>query len=263
TEHPPLTFVAAGPKTKPVLDESGFQQLLAAAYVMQQHNDAFRARDPQTNTKAVLAEVAEIQALVRSGGLDIRAAARLVADRLWAITAAKGVSVSLISGGYLDCVAESGPPAAVPGGSISSHSLVATEKLRAGEIFESRDSLADIRLDARLGRAAGIGSLVTVPILRFGEIAGLIEARWAVAAAFRESDVRASCLMAELVTGMLERKARSEQRAATGGGFAFREAVSPAQIEAPPVAGAPVLKAAATPVVPVAKQPEDHLPSHS
>jgi len=50
-----------GANHKPLLDEAGFEQLLAAAYVLQQHNDSLRAKDPRADPVAVLTEIAETQ----------------------------------------------------------------------------------------------------------------------------------------------------------------------------------------------------------
>jgi hypothetical protein len=205
-EYLPLRYVSISAKQKPALDESSFQQLLAAAYVVQEHNDSLRAEIPRLDTAEVLAEMAEIQSLVLAGEFNLGAAAKLITDRTLKITAAAGVSISVVSDGYLDCVAESGMPAAVPGSSLASHSLVATERLKAGEIFASDEAQKDIRMDGPLCVRLGVGSLVAAPLFRFGEIAGLIEARWGWANGFRDSDVAACKLMAGLTTGMLERQ---------------------------------------------------------
>jgi hypothetical protein len=211
-EDRPVRFKIPEKKEKPVLDENGFQELLAAAYVLQQHNDSVRAKDPAVNTSAVLSEIAEIQSLVRDGGLDIAQAAKLISERLRKITSASGVSISLVTDGYLDCVAESGVAAAIPGSSIASHSLVATEKLRSGEIFESANAFEDIRLSVDICRELGVASLIAAPIHEFGEIAGLVEVRWDRPNAFQESDVPACRLMAGLTTSVIERKSRNSER---------------------------------------------------
>jgi hypothetical protein len=205
-EYQPLRFVSISAKQNPALDESSFQQLLAAAYVVQEHNDSLRAENPRLDTAELLAEMAEIQSLVLAGEFNLVAAAKLITDRTLKITAAAGVSISVVSDGYLDCVAESGMPAAVPGSSLASHSLIATERLKAGEIFGSDEAQNDIRMDRALCVRLGVGSLVAAPLFRFGEIAGLIEIRWGWANGFRESDVAACKLMAGLTTGMLERQ---------------------------------------------------------
>jgi outer membrane biosynthesis protein TonB len=234
-EHRPVPFKIPEKKAKPVLDENGFQELLAAAYVLQQHNDSVRAKDPAVNTSAVLSEIAEIQSLVRDGGLDIAQAAKLIAERLRKITSASGVSISLVTDGYLDCVAESGVAAAIPGSSVASHSLVATEKLRSGEIFESSNAFEDIRLSVDICRELGVASLIAAPIHEFGDIAGLVEVRWDRPNAFQESDVRACRLMAGLTTSVIERKSRNSEREARTSGAAepAKPSESPAAKTAP------------------------------
>ena len=203
-----MTSSSTGAKQQPVLDESSFQQLLAAAYVVQQHQADSRSKGSESGTSQVLATIAEIQSLVRAGNLNVAAAASLIGDRLLALTRASGVSVSLITDGFLDCVAESGTPAKVPGSCVSSHSLVATERLKAGGLFESDNSRTDMRLDIGVCRNAGVGSLVAAPVHRFGEIAGLIEVRWNQPVGYNESDLRTCRLMAGLMTGTLERSLR-------------------------------------------------------
>jgi hypothetical protein len=203
-----VTLSSTGAKQEPALDETSFQQLLSAAYVVQQHNEEQRGKDPDSGTSQALSVIAEIQSLIRTGNLNIAAAAALIANRLLAMSHASGVSISLITDGYLDCVAEMGMPAKVPGSCVSTHSLVATERLKAGSVFESDNSQTDMRLDIQLCRSVGVGSLVAVPVHRFGEIAGLVEVRWSRPIAFGESELRTCRLMAGLVSGTLERSVR-------------------------------------------------------
>jgi hypothetical protein len=196
-------------KHKPALDEAGFQQVLAAAYVLQQHNDSLRAKDPRLDTAWILTQVAETQSLLRAGSLGLEAAARLIADRLRTMTDSAGVSISLTRDGYLHGIAESGAAAKVPGSSIASHSLVATERLKNGRPFQSADAQRDIRLDIPGCRELGVRALLAVPVLRLGKIAGLLEVRWNKPDAFHESDVRTCHLMAALVGGVIEREGDS------------------------------------------------------
>jgi hypothetical protein len=209
-EYQPVTPLDPGAKRKPALDVTGFQQLLAAAYVLQQHNDGLRAKDPRLDTSWVLSRVAETQSLLRAGGLELAAAAKLIADRLRTMTDAAGVSISLTTDGCLDCLAESGVPAKIPGSSIASHSLVATERLRNGRVFQSADAQKDIRLDMATCRNLGVRALLAVPVQRLGEVAGLVEVRWSKPDAFHESDVRTCQLMAALATEILERETGSK-----------------------------------------------------
>jgi hypothetical protein len=201
-----VTPLDPGAKRKPALDESGFQQLLAAAYVLQQHNDSLRAQEPRLDTGWGLTQVAQTQSLLHAGGMDIEGAAKLVADRLRTMTGAAGVSVCLTNNGILKGIAGSGVAAKVPGSSLASHSLVATERLRNGRVFQSADAQRDIRLDIAACRQLGVRALLAVPVQGLGEIAGLIEVRWSKPDSVHESDVRTSQLMAALVTEVLERE---------------------------------------------------------
>ncbi len=201
-----MSSLSTGPRSKPLLDEAGFQQLLAAAYVLQQHNDTVRAKDPRLDTAWIFSEIAQAQLQVREPGIDFSAAMVLVADRLRKVTDTSGVSICLLSNDTLSCAAESGIAAAVRGGSIASNSLVANERLRNGREFHSSDAQRDTRLDITTCRELTIGSLLAVPIQRSGEIAGIIELRWSKRDSFHECDVRTCELMASLVTEILDTK---------------------------------------------------------
>lgn len=192
-------------KHKPAVDEAGFQQVLAAAYVLQQHNDSLRAKDPRLDTGWILTQVAETQSLLHAGSLGLEAATKLIADRLRSMTDSAGVSISLVTDGYLHRVAESGAAAKVPGSSIASHSLVATERLKNGRPFQSADAQKDIRLDIPGCRELGVRALLAVPIQQQGKVAGLVEVRWNMPDAFYECDVRTAQLMAGLVVEILDR----------------------------------------------------------
>ena len=198
---------STGTKQKPALDESSFQQLLAAAYTVQRHNESLSPNN-SSGASLVLAAIAEIQSEIRTRRLNVAESAALIARRILTLTSAKGVSISLVDNGFLDCVAEAGVPAKIPGSTLTSHSLVATERLKSGQMFESENSQTDLRLDLELCRQTGVGSLVAAPVLRFGEIAGLVEVRWLNSKGFSESDVRTFRLMAALITGTLERSIR-------------------------------------------------------
>lgn len=203
-----MTLSSTGTKQKPVLDEGSFQQLLAAAYVVQQHNETAQKEQRPGGRSEVLAVIAEIQSLIRTQSLNVADGCALIGQRSLALTGASGISISLVDNGYLDCVAEAGIPAKVPGSSISSHSSQATEQLKSGHMFESENSQMDSRLDTEICCVIGVGSLVAAPVLRFGEIAGLVEVRWAEPHAFGEAELRTCRLMAGLVTGTLERSVR-------------------------------------------------------
>ena len=211
-----MTFPSTSATAVPVLDEGSFQRLLEAAYVVQQHNDTLRAREARLETSQVLAQIAEIQSLAQTCSLDIAGICALAADRLRKMTDAAAVSIGLVTEGHLDCVAESGVPARIAGSSLASHSIVATERLKSGEMFESDTAESDIRLDFTLCREQKTGSLIAAPVHCFGELSGLVEARWEHAKAFQKGDSRACRLVAELITTTLEGDSSIDARALAG-----------------------------------------------
>jgi hypothetical protein len=202
--------LASGAKSKPELDEGSFQQLLAAAYVVQQHNDGLGAKDPAQSTSSVLSEIAEIQSLVRAGGFDLNAAARLTIERLQKITKADRAYIFILNNGALDCIAEAGPIAAQARNCCVADSIIANEKLKSGELFQSSDAQRDPFLNTSLYQ--GTGSLIASPIHRFDQFAGAIELRSTRVNAFREGDARAASLMSGLMSSLFERTARAESR---------------------------------------------------
>jgi len=201
-----VTFSSTGAKSKPILDEGGFQQLLAAAYVLQQHNDSLRAKDPRLDAAWIFAQITETETLVRHGNLDFPQAAKLVGERLCKMTGAVSVSVCLLNDESAECVAETGVAAKKQGQSIAASSIAATERVKNGRQFQSLDAQADSRIDNELCRQLGVRSLLAVPIQRSDEITGLIEIRWGLTDALHECDVRTCRLMTNLLAEMLGRE---------------------------------------------------------
>lgn len=199
---------------KLALDPDAFQQLLAAAYTMQENKNALQAANSEQDSVAVMSQIAALRSQIlarrdeaKPNGANSKAAAEaaaLVADFVTRVTKADGASVCLIVGGYLRPTAFSGTAAKVSGGSVASNSLVATERLRNGRAFQSANACSDIRLGPSLCLQLQIGSLLAFPIECQQEIAGLVEVRWTKADAFSDRDERICQLMAELMGEALE-----------------------------------------------------------
>ena len=215
-----MTFPLSGTR-KLALDQESFQQLLAAAYALQENKDVLQAGSSENDSVSVFSAIAALrsQILLRVEAVELKVvnpnestvqpkttaeAAALVADCLKRLTKADGASVCLIVGGYLRHAACSGTAAKVSGGSVASNSLVATERLRNGRAFQSANACSDIRLGPSLCVELQIGSLLAFPIERHNEIAGLIEVRWTKADAFSDGDERICQLMADLMGEVLE-----------------------------------------------------------
>ena len=74
----------------PILDEATFQKILAAAYVVQEHNDHLRpaAREESepamadSDSSRALAEIVETQHQIQMGHLDLNAALNILSERI-------------------------------------------------------------------------------------------------------------------------------------------------------------------------------------
>ena len=201
-----MSAISTSVKTRPALDESTFQQMLAAAYVVQQHNDGLRSGDAAQSTSGVLTEIAEIQSFVRAGGLDLTAATRLVADRLQKITRADGARIELLFGSEFKCIADTGTPLKT---SAIVRSLLAMEHLKQGDLFQSSDTQTDVRLGPSSIHDSTMRTLIVAPVHCLDDFAGFVEIHWSRPHASHESDARACSLMAGLISGIFERTARA------------------------------------------------------
>src|SRR5437868_6911852 len=119
---------------KPLLDEESFQQLLAAAYVIQQHNESVPVEEIRPSQTTTLAEIVEIQSLIQSHQLDLPAAMNLLATRAQKLTREGGAAIATLEGEVLHYRAASGSAASdgdtrVPLDAALSSECVARRKL--------------------------------------------------------------------------------------------------------------------------------------
>jgi hypothetical protein len=231
---------------KLTLDEQSFQQLLAAAYALQENKDVLQAGSSDNDSASVFSEIAALRSriLAHADAVESKSvnpkdaeakpktaaeAAASVADCLRRLTKADGASVCLIIDGYLRPTACSGTAAKVAGGSVASNSLVATERLRNGRAFQSANACSDIRLGPSACVELQIGSLLAFPVERQNEVAGIIEVRWTKADAFGDGDERICQLMADLMGEVLAGEdGRVNASLSTPPQDAFSEIVKPA-----------------------------------
>jgi len=82
----------------PLRGEISFQQLLAAAYVIQQQSEGINLREAGADPIQVLVHIAETQKLIQSRQLDLPAATMLIAEQVEKITKASGVAVGFVEG---------------------------------------------------------------------------------------------------------------------------------------------------------------------
>ena len=189
----------------PPRGEISFQQLLAAAYVVQQQGGGSNLRESGADPIQVLVHIAETQKLVQSRQLDLPAATMLIAEQVEKITKASGVAVGIVEGNELVYQSARGTASGEMGSHVPLASGLSAYCLHSGQILQCSDVRKDTRVRYELCRVRRVLSLIAVPVYHEGRIAGVLEVRFAEANSFGEHDARSSQLMAGLVSDAIAR----------------------------------------------------------
>lgn len=197
---------------RPVLDEESFTRLLAAAYVVQEHQD--RAREkitiPTSDFAQIISRIVETQHLIQTRSLDVQAALDLIAGQMQKLAGAAGTAIGLVLDHVLHYKAATGSASILVGLQIPEDVSISTRCVNTGEKLISPLAEADPLLDQAFRRRVKAQSLIAVPIYHEGKIAGALEVYFSDVGAFSEADVRACELMAGLVTEVLAQAAEQE-----------------------------------------------------
>jgi len=205
----------------PVLDEATFQKLLAAAYVVQEHQDRHDG-EPSSDTKShtgtdsdsttTLAEIVETQHQIHSSHLDLAGAMNLVVERIRRITGAQGAAIGILDQDKIVYRAAAGSLSPQAGATLRPEATLSSATLVHNAILRCADAATDFLVNPELTRRLGIGSLIAVPVFHDGKTSGTLELVFAKPNAFHENDVRTCQLMAGLVTEALTHAAEEEWR---------------------------------------------------
>jgi hypothetical protein len=168
------------------LDEDAFQQLLEAAYVMQQHNDAARPGKTEPDPARALSQIVETQELLRSEKFGLQAATVLIAERLQQMTSALGVAIAVAREGHLEFCARAGAGVTALGSRVPIDSSPS-----AGQTLPEE----------------GLRSLVVLPVHYEGKVAGILEVRFAGEPPYDEHLIHTCQLMKGLITEAIARAA--------------------------------------------------------
>src|SRR5580693_7559894 len=183
-------------REKPALDESTFQQLLEAAHVLQEQKAFEVANRPRPNPAEALAEIVETQEFLRSQASDLQVAANLIVEKLQKITHASGVAVAVVREDRLEYLAASGDAPNLAGTSVPLNSILSADGQLATEFSrEHRDKHS-----------------IALPLHREGNLAGLLEVRFADPDSIQDPEMRSCQLMAGLMTEAITRAADREWR---------------------------------------------------
>lgn len=193
----------------PVSSQPSFQQLLAAAFIVQEHNDRLQSsNDPDAAYTRTLAEIVETERLIQDKRVDFQTALELIAERTHTITRADGVALGLVENGKLVYRADTSNNSSQLNIPAFITEALAAECFRTGKAMQSPNSREDIRIDQALCRHLGVESLLAVPIRQEGKIAGVLELRFTRPNAFISHDLRTCQLMSGLIGEVLTNKAK-------------------------------------------------------
>ncbi|MGA8489502.1 MAG: GAF domain-containing protein [Terriglobales bacterium] len=183
-------------REKPALDETTFQQLLEAAHVLQEQKGFEVPPRPRPNPAEALAEIVETQEFLRSHGSDLQVAANVIVERLQKITYASGVAVAVVREDRLEYCAATGDAANLAGTSVPMDSSLS----------------ADGQLSTEFSREHPDKHSIALPLYHEGNLAGLLEIRFADADSIQDPEMRSCQLMAGLMTEAIARAVDREWR---------------------------------------------------
>ena len=189
-----LTIISE--REKPALDEATFQQLLEAAHVLQEQKTFEVEPRSRPDPTEALAQIVETQEFLRSQAGDLQVAANVIVERLRKITHATGVAVAVVRENRLEYCAATGDAASLTGSSLPMDSSLS----------------ADGRLSTEFSREHAGKPSMALPLYHEGNLAGLLEIRFADADSIQEPEMRSCQLMAGLMTEAIARAADKDWR---------------------------------------------------
>ncbi len=120
-------------------------------------------------------------------------------------TGATGAAIVLVKDGEMVCRASSGVNAPDLGAPLSSESGLTAECIKTRQLQRCDDAQADPRADAEASRSLGVRSVMILPLLRNGEMAGLLEVLSPRPGAFGDRDELTLEALAHRILKNLER----------------------------------------------------------
>jgi hypothetical protein len=189
----------------PALDEATFQQMLEAAYVLQELSQSPPPIRPAPDPAETLAEIAATQELLRSKDADLHASARLVAERLQKITSATGIAVALVREDQLEYCAAVGTAASLAGMGMAIDS----------SLFEFlQTAAANPAFISELLKRHDSKSPFLFPVYYEEKVSGLLDVRFPEGNAIHSQEVQSCQVMAGLLGEVIAKAAKVEWKQA-------------------------------------------------
>lgn len=216
------------------LDEDSFQKLLAAAFVVQEHNDRGKklpqdeledSTSDQSSDELndiivesrpayayVMEEIVATQHQIQTRRLELQQAMALIVERLLPIAHADGAAIALLEpdGSEIDYRVAVGRSSKLAGRRIKTEEALCSESVRNGATLQCVNTADDFRVDQKICNERGARGIIAVPVYRDEAVAGALELIFTKPGAFLDHDVRTCQLMAGMVTEALDRAADVE-----------------------------------------------------
>jgi TonB family protein len=143
-----------------------------------------------------LGELAALFAAQSGGGLSAEVSADLaleivlneIVEQACLATGATGAAIVLVRDGEMMCRASSGANVPELGAPLGNESGLTAECIKTGQAQRCDDAQADPRADGKASRSLGVRSVMIFPLLRKGEMAGVLEVVSPRAGAFGDQD---------------------------------------------------------------------------
>jgi TonB family protein len=171
------------------------------------------AQGSSSGAESDLGELAALFAAHGGEGLSAEVSAELalevvlneIVEQACLTTGATGAAIVLLRDGEMVCRASSGVNVPQVGARLGSESGLTAECIKTREVQRCDNAQADPRADAEASRSLGVRSVMIFPLLRKGELAGLLEVFSPRPAAFGDRDVPTLEGLAERILKNLER----------------------------------------------------------
>jgi TonB family protein len=123
-----------------------------------------------------------------SAGLALDVVLNEIVEQACLATAATGAAIILERDGEMVCRASSGANAPELGARLSNEPGLTAECIKTRQVQRCDDAQADPRADIEASRSLGVRSVMILPLLRSGELAGVLEVFSSRPGAFKERD---------------------------------------------------------------------------
>ena len=151
------------------------------------------------------------KSLTEMADRELQAALQLLAERAQYIAGANGAMIALLENGQVICRASAGPAALPLGTQLQVEGGLTGESLRQKQFLRCDDADEDPLVNREGCRALGVRSVVVMPLVRDGEVAGVFELLADRPQAFEKRDEAALARLSELVLTALDHAEAARQ----------------------------------------------------